>query len=255
MRARNRRREPPKGSFGDRAKNAGVLLAGLVFFVMALCAASAMGLEPLLSAHRDRTIQRQVIAGGTSASHGEGPVLLRGHIDPRQPVPVGGGGLALVERESWRTNYTWGLEFIDHPEFKLVLADGSVLVVNGCRREDNDLVGGLFNLFQTLGFDDCYRLGGKSVVVSDGNGRRRYFGFRPGDEVHVAGTLRGGRLHASSVFGGSPEDYAATLRNSPWSLIVGLAFGLALVVTSVMLGYIAVCCARRPAGLPARGAG
>ena len=182
-------------------------------------------------------------------------MVLRGRVNPNQLVPVGGGGLALVEQESMRIDWSWAWELIYHPEFELFLEDGSVRVVNGCRREESDWVGHLFNASLTLGIglDRCYRLGGKRAVAYDESGRRRYLGFGPGHEVHVVGTLRGGRLEASVVFGGSPEDYAATLRSSLWPLFIGVAIGLLLVVGSVMIGYMMICLARA-AGVPrARG--
>jgi hypothetical protein len=82
------------------------------------------------------------------------------------------------------------------------------------------------------------------VVAFDGRAQQRFIGFRPGDEVNVVGTLHGGRLHATSVFGGSPEDYASSLRNSPWLLALGLVFGLALLAGSVMLGHVTLATAR-----------
>jgi hypothetical protein len=178
-------------------------------------------------------------------SDAEGPVVLRGRIDPSLPVPVGGGGLAVFERESWRVDMTWASELIYHPEFELVLADGSARVVNGCRRQESDGVGHLLNASWTLALDDCYRLGGDRVVAYDESGHRRFVGFRPGDEVHVVGNLHGGRLHASSVFGGSPQDYAASLRNSAWPLVVGLLTSLVLVAGAVMIAYTMVRCARQ----------
>lgn len=253
MRAGHRGRDRPKGGFGDRVKSMGVLLAGVAAVLMVLAAAFGLGVEPLLTAQRDRTILRQILAGPLgSTSDAEGPVVLTGRIDPSLPVPVGGGGLAVFESESWRIDMTWGWELIYHPEFELLLADGSVRVVNGCRRQQSDSVGHLLNASRSLGLDDCYRLGGDWVVVYDETGHSRFFGFRPGDEVRVVGNLRGGRLHATSVFGGSPQDYAATLRKSAWPLVVGLVIGLVLVAGAVMIGYMMVCCARRPAGPPVR---
>lgn len=245
----------PKGSFGDWATKVGVLAAGFAAVFVCLGSAFGLGVEPLLTAHRDRSILRQVVTvppGSTSDT--EGRVVLRGRIDSTQPVPVDGGGLGLVDRESWRTDMTWAWELIHHPEFELLLADGSVRVVNGCRREESDWVGHLLNASKVLNFGQfgCYRLGGKWVVAYDEGGHRRFLGFRPGDEVHVVGTLQGNRLHAASVFGGSPEDYAATLRNSLWPLVLGLMIGLALVAGSVLIGYMMLCCARRPAGPPGR---
>ncbi len=256
MHAEHRGRDGLKGSVGDRAKNVGVLVAGIGLVCMVLGAAFGFGVEPLLTARWDRAILRQIEAKAPrSTSDADGPVLLMGRIDPRQPVPVGGGGLALLERESWRINWTWGLELIHHPEFDLVLADRSVRVVNGCRRQESDWRGRLFNASRGpgLGLDDCYRLGWMWVVAYDGSGHRRVRGFRPGDDVYVVGILHGDQLHATSVFGGSPEDYAATLRHSPWPVIVGLVLGLALVAGSVMIGYMVLCSTRRPAGPPARG--
>ena len=51
-------------------------------------------------------------------------------------------------------------------------------VVNGCRREESNGPGHLFNAVHTLGIalDDCYQLGGKCVVAHDETGRRRFFG-------------------------------------------------------------------------------
>jgi hypothetical protein len=220
--------------------------------LMGMGAALGLGVAPLLSAHRDRTILRQLLAGPlASTSNTEGPVVLRGRVNPNQLVPVGGGGLALVERESMRVDWSWTWQLIYHPEFELFLDDGSVRVVNGCRREESDWAGHLFNAWPTLGIglDQCYRLGGKRAVAYDESGRRRYLGFGPGHEVHVVGTLHGGRLQASAVFGGSPEDYAATLQSSLWPLFIGVATGLFLLVASFMVGYMAICVARG-AGAP-----
>lgn len=246
MRTGHRERDHPKGGLGDRAKNLGGLFAALAVMLTGVGAAFGLGLTPFLSAHRDRTILRQVLAGPLAAtSTAEGPVVLRGRVDPNQLVPVGGGGLSLVQRESMRIDWSWGWELIYNPEFDLFLDDGSVRVVNGCRREESDSVGHLFNASLTLGIglDQCYRLGGKWAVAYDESGRRRYMGFGPGHEVHVVGTLHGGRLHASAVFGGSPEDYAASLRSSGWPLFIGAAIALFLVVVSVGIGYMGIRCA------------
>ncbi len=211
-------------------------------------ASFGMGVAPLLNAHRDGSIRGEILAGTPlSTSDAEGPVVLRGRIDPSQPVPVGGGGLALVERESLRTNSAWDWELIHHPEFELLLEDGSVRVVDGCRRayDWTDWAGRWLTVAPTGAgehLDDCYRLGGRWVVAFDGRAQQRFIGFRPGDEVNVVGTLHGGRLHATSVFGGSPEDYASSLRNSPWFLAVGLVVGLYLLAWSVMFGYMVLRC-------------
>lgn len=110
-------------------------------------------------------------------------------------------------------------ELVYHPEFEPRLSDRSVRAVNGCRRESSDSAGHLFNATTTLGIglDQCYRLGGKRAVAyaqvrevtrltehleAAERGRRRYFGFGPGHGMHVVGTLHGGALHASAVFGG-----------------------------------------------------
>lgn len=237
----------PKNSFRDWASYVGLIAAEAGLVAMIWGAAFWMGVAPLLDAHRDGSIRGQVLAvPPLSTSDAEGPVVLRGRIDPRQPVPVGGGGLALVERESLRTNWAWDWELIHHPEFELLLEDGSVQVVNGCRRVQN----GWFRASSDANgagerLDDCYRLGGTWVVAYDGtNPNRRFIGFRPGDEVNVVGTLHGGRLHATSVFGGSPEDYASSLWNSPWVLALGPVVGLALLAASVMIGYMVLCCSR-----------
>lgn len=249
MHAVHRRRDGPKEGFGDKAKKVGALLAGFGAVLLALGAAFGLGVEPLLTAHRDRTIHRQVAAHRPeSTSDADGPVVLRGRIDPDILVPVGGGGLALVRAESWKINSTWDWQLIHHPDFRLLLTDGSVTVVNGCRREESDSVGHLINASREpgTGLDDCYRIGGKWVVAYDQSGRRRFLGFRPGDEVHVVGNLHGNRLHATSVFGGSPEDYAATLRSSVWPLVIGVVIGLALVAGSALMACMMACCARGP---------
>lgn len=249
MRAVHRRRDGPREGFGDRAKKVGALLAGFAAVLMALGAAFGLGVEPLLTAHRDRMILRQVAAHRPgSTSDAGGPVVLRGRIDPEIRVPVGGGGLALVRAESWRINWTWDWELIHHPDFRLLLTDGSVTVVNGCRRDESDSVGHLINASREpgTGLDNCYRIGGKWVVAYDESRRRRFLGFRPGDEVHVVGTLHSDGLHATSVFGGSPEEYAATLRSSALPLVIGVVIGLALVAGSALMAYVMVCCARGP---------
>ena len=119
-------------------------------------------------------------------------------------------------------------------------------VVNGCRREESNRPGDLFNAVHTLGIalDDCYQLGGKCVVEHDETGRRRFFGFGPGHEVDVVGTLHGARLHASAVFGGSPEEYVAALRTSLWPFVIGVVIGLFLMVASVIVAYMGFCVAR-----------
>jgi hypothetical protein len=247
MRTVLRRRDGPKEGFGDRAQKVGALLAGFAAVLMVLGAAVHLGLEPLLTAHRDRTILRQIEAQRPGAPLvAGGPVVLSGRIDPETVVPVGGGGLALLQAESWRINWTWGWELTHHPDFRLLLTDGSVTVVNGCRREETGFIGRLINPSRKpgTGLDNCYRIGGKWDVAQEESGRRRFFGFRPGDEVHVVGNLHGDRLHAISVFGGSPEDYAATLRGSVWPLVVGVVIGLALVAGASLMAYMMVCCAR-----------
>lgn len=239
----------PRNSFRDWARYVGILAAGAAMVAMCWGAAFGIGVAPLLNAQRDASIRRQVLAGEPlSMSDAEGPVVLRGRIDPNQPVPMGGGGLALVERESLRTNSTWVWELIHHPEFELLLEDGSVRVVNGCRRSGEDWAGRLLSVASGAGehVDDCYRLGGKWAVASDWENHRRFMGFRPGDEVNIVGILHEGRLHATSVFGGLPEDYASTLQNSPWSLVLGLVVGLGLLVGSVMIGYILLRCTPPP---------
>jgi len=242
MRVGHRERDRVKRSFRDLAESVGLLVAVVGFLYMTVGAAFGLGVEPLLTAQRDHAILGQVVRGQPAmTSDAEGPVVLRGRIDPNQPVALGGGGLALVRRESWRTNSTWDWELIHHPEFDLLLENRSVRVVNGCRRQEK-LLEPMFSASdgRGRGRNDCYRLGGKWVVAFDETGNRRYLGFRPGDEVHVVGTLHDGRLHAASVFGGPPEDYAATLRNSPWPLAVGLVTGLALLAVSLILAYVFV---------------
>lgn len=252
MRAGHRERDQVKGSSRHRAKNLGAAFSGLMVVLMGVSAAFGLGVAPLLSAERDRTIRRQLLSGqAASTADTDGPVVLRGRVDPNQLVPVGGGGLALFQRESMRIDFSWDWELVYHPEFELVLADGSVRVVNDCHREESDWAGHLFNVSWTLGIglDRCYRLGGKWAVAYDRSGHRRYLGFGPGHEVRVVGTLHGGRLQASAVFGGSPEDYAATLKGNVWPLVIGVALGLFLVAGSVMVAYMVICC-MRGAGVP-----
>lgn len=242
MRVGRRGQDRVKRSVRDRAESVGLVVAVVGFLYMTVGAVFGLGVEPLLTAQRDHAILSQLVGGRPAlTSDAEGPVILRGRIDPNQPVALGGGGLALVKRESWRSNSTWDWELIHHPEFDLLLENRSVRVVNGCRRQEKSIA----PIFKAsdgpgTGLDDCYRLGGTWVMASDGTGHRRYFGFRPGDEVHVVGTLHDSRLHATSVFGGSPEDYAAMLRNSRWPLGAGLVIGLALLAMSLIMGYVFV---------------
>ena len=86
----------------------GLGVAAVTFMLMCLGAAFRLGVEPILAANRDRSIQRQILASGVSStSDAAGPVVLRGRVAPNQLVPVGGGGMALDERESLRLDSSW----------------------------------------------------------------------------------------------------------------------------------------------------
>lgn len=109
-------------------------------------------------------------------------------------------------------------------------------MINGCYRQESEGFGHLLNFKETLNLDGrCYRLGGMTRLIYEDHSRR-FQGFRPGDHVHAIGTIRDGQLTASSVFGGSPEDYAASLRPALWPVLLSVGIGLAFLGTVAAVG-------------------
>jgi hypothetical protein len=205
---------------------------------MFLGGAYMLTVQPIITLQRDNDVRRQLI-GNTVSSRpsGTGPVILEGRIDPELVVPPDAGDLALVERETLRTDSSWNWDLFAHPDFTLLLAEGPVRVTNGCYRQESEVFGRFLNFKETLGLDGrCYRLGGITRLIYEDHGRR-FRGFRPGDHVHAIGTIRDGQLTARSVFGGSPEDYAASLRQPLWSVLLSVAIGLAFLGTVAAVGF------------------
>lgn len=96
---------------------------------MFLGTAYTLTVQPIVTLQRDNDVRRQLI-GNTVASRpsGTGPVILEGRIDPELVVPPDAGGLALVERETLRTDSSWHSDLFAHPDFTLLLSEGSVPV-------------------------------------------------------------------------------------------------------------------------------
>lgn len=205
---------------------------------MFLSGAYMITAQPIVALQRDNDLRRQLIDNRVASRPSDtGPVILEGRIDPELLVPPDTGGLALVERETLRTDGSWNWDLFDHPDFTLVLSEGSVRVANGCHRQEGEILGHLLNFKETLRLDNrCYRLGGRARLIYEDQSRR-FRGFSPGDHVFVSGTIRDGQVTASSVFGGSPEDYAASLRQPLWSVLLCVGTGLAFLGTVAAVGY------------------
>lgn len=220
-------------------------LVALGCFIVAVTV-FGLAVTPILAARQDGALRRQLLE--TRPTTFRSPpmdlagqtVLLVGEIDVLTPVPPEGSGFALFERETERTNGEWHWDLIVKPPFELVLGNGSVRVENGCRRQDNGLVGQLFNLRHrhTLGLaEGGYRLGGTTAhYLEDGV---RFYGMRPGDRVSVVGTIRGGTVSASAVFAGAASEYADRLRTSQLSTGLSVGLGVTLLATTI---WIVRCC-------------
>lgn len=219
--------------------NAVALVFGCFISVVAIVGLVA---TPVLTVRKEAALRRQLLNTEPTArpalNHGGGHVvLLVGRVDPLQPVPPGAPAFALFERESERSDFSWSWEVIHKPAFDLVLPEGSVRVVNGCRYEEKAGVGQLFEVGYNLGLrDHCYRLGG-TLTVTYPDGGLRFRGVGPGDSVSVVGTMSDEEIVASSVFVGSPQEYAASLQNSHWIVVLSVALGLLLLGGVVRIGW------------------
>lgn len=209
---------------------AGSSLLLIATLYMVVGTAHWLTIQPIVALHSDRELRHHILNIRPSSDRpNEGAVLLRGRIEPNLSTRSDAGGLALVERETLRTDHSWQADLIAHPQFELLLLEGSVRVTNGCSRVGDFSVGRLLNITSTevSGVDQrCYRIGGETVRLHDHEGSPRYRGFRPGDQVLVAGTVHNGELTAKAVFAGSPEAYAATLRYSSWQVFLTVALGV-----------------------------
>lgn len=108
-----------RGSERSKADVRGMAIAVLLWtcaLPMFLGAAYMLTVQPIVTLQRDNDVRRQLI-GNTVSSRpsGTGPVILEGRIDPELVVPPDAGGLALVERETLRTDSSWRWDLLPTP--------------------------------------------------------------------------------------------------------------------------------------------
>ena len=194
-----------------------------MFFSLVLLASGALILG--LAQESDAVVRRflgpaiQSPSALPGAEQGQA-VLLRGRIEPQTSDLE--WGFAVFDREHltpgilWnrygaRPTSTWLRQRGHHPPFTLVTSEGRISIVNGGYAIE--------------------RPRSRQQITPE-----RYAGFKPEDEVLVAGAIDKGGVIADRVFGGTPDEFRKTLLMRQRVLIpAGRVLGCLLVVPGLVL--------------------